>query len=476
MSIPPFAAHALRAGRELARRRAPELGIVAFAILLRLSMTLTYPITSGFDYPTHREYIQWIFQHSGLPRFDLNVATYHPPLYYVVAALALHAGIKNQHLGLVSIAAGCAWMILFWVALERYVSRRRLARVVALSLAAIFPSAIHLDGMLSNESLSTFFCLLAMVFIPETLTGGEDRRRLRAGLALGVALGLALLTKISVFAIIVAFAASVIIDLRWTRAGGSLGLRALALRTRPAVVAALVTATLAGWFFARNKVLYGKLAPTGYDGPAHVVVDGLRRVPYLDRRTIGYVAGFSFDIFAQPYYPSGSGSSPRFFSALLASTFVDNLNYGFAPRPRPGEIPLLRYSRPITAGAVELSSASVSGGAVVALATMIAWFAALRQVWRRRQAGMLALLLIPLCALLLQLHFAIEYPNDPTFPSKGSTCSSLRRFCTPSSGSRPLGCGIIAGPGRSQLSVLRRDWRSRPTRSTAGFHHCPQRC
>jgi hypothetical protein len=44
-------------------------------------------------------------------------------------------------------------LLLIWVALERWLPESRVARRVALALAAVLPSSAHLDGMITNETL-----------------------------------------------------------------------------------------------------------------------------------------------------------------------------------------------------------------------------------------------------------------------------------------------------------------------------------
>ena len=57
------------------------------------------------------------------------------------------------------------------------------------------------------------------------------------------------------------------------------------------------------------------------------------------------------------------------------------------------------------------------------MVTLIAWFVAVRALWRRREDGApdprFALLLAPLGALIGQLHFATKYPNDNFGPDQG---------------------------------------------------------
>jgi hypothetical protein len=405
----------------LARRR-PELAIFLFGVLLRLSLNRTFAVEAGYDYYTHHDYVKWIAAHGTLPRFDLNVATYHPPLYYWFSSLLLNAGFVDQSLGWISIVSGCLRLGVVWAGLELFLPSpgQRFARVVALALLAVFPADLHLDAMATNEALSTLFAAAALVLLPFVLgTERPPRARHAFGAALGLALGLGLLTKISTAALILAAGLAAAVGLVRAFLAGTRGLRPLYARVAPLATALAVTAAVSGWFFARNYHLYGMLAPTGYDGSAPKVVAEHLKSPFLDRRSIGYVAGFDAAILDEPYYPTASFPHPRFWSVLVASTFADYFNYGFGAA-QLDEPAVWRIYRPIRPTSFALSRWSVRGGALIALVAVAAWLWAARHVWRRREDGHLALLLVPLLAVLGQLAFAIRYPNDTYGPVKGA--------------------------------------------------------
>ena len=73
---------------------------------------------------------------------------------------------------------------------------------------------------------------------------------------------------------------------------------------------------------------------------------------------------------------------------------------------------------------VRLGAMSVMAGTLIALITVIAWFGAVRALWRRRDDGepdpRFALLLAALGAFLALVHFVTKYPNDTLGPLKGA--------------------------------------------------------
>ncbi len=407
--------------RTFARAHKLELGIVLVGVLLRVSMRFTYNVVCSYDWSAHIQTIDWWVAHDSIPRFDYNNTTYHPPLFYWLASRFLRAGASRQSLGLISIVAGCLRLGVVWWGLERYLTRSRCARVVALALLAIFPADIHLDGMVTNEGLSTLFSAFAIVLAPCVLSAeGAAARRHAFGAALGVALGLALMCKFSAVSIIFAIIVAAVVDLVGAIRGGARAPRILFARVAPLLTTSVLVVAIAGWFFVRNERLYGMAAPTGYDGPSRPVVAQALELPFLDRRTIGYIVGFDSAIFADPYYPQGSVPVPRFWTQVVATTFSDYFSACFAEAPAKNAGPrIVRNFRAISGASFVASRISVAGGVVLAIAVVVAWLLAFRVVWRRRDTPTLMLLLTPAFALLGQLTFSIRYPNDTFGPVKG---------------------------------------------------------
>ncbi len=72
----------LRAIGRFARRHIPELIVVAFGLGLRISLTKTFDVTLGYDYPTHLQFVQYIREHWRIPPYNHDFSTYNPSLYY----------------------------------------------------------------------------------------------------------------------------------------------------------------------------------------------------------------------------------------------------------------------------------------------------------------------------------------------------------------------------------------------------------
>jgi 4-amino-4-deoxy-L-arabinose transferase-like glycosyltransferase len=392
--------------------RAPEVAVVAFGLLLRLSMAWAYDVSLGYDCFTHHQYVRYIVEHHALPPYNLNVEAYHPPLFYLLAALMEGIGFSWQATVAIAIASSAAQLLLLWWGLETYLRESRMARIVALAVASILPAAVHVAGMVSNEALNDAFCTGAIVLLPQVVAR-RGRAALLFAVAAGACLGLALLTKISGTMIVAAFLLSVTIALARRPAR-------VELRERLPAVATVLAVALAicGWHYTRHKVLYGRFVLTGYTqwedpDPGHYV-------PLLDRRPIGYVTNWSEDIYRDPYYPAASSPRPRFWPALVVTTFSDYFNFGYAPPPAAGTPAVTKNNKPLRASVVGLSRASVVGGTVLALACVVGWLIAMRHVWRRRDEARSIVVLVGLMATVGQLYFAVGYPYETMGPVKGA--------------------------------------------------------
>lgn len=400
----------------IAWSRLPELAILLVALGLRLSMAKTFKPQLGYDFVDHWGYIEWVATHGSIPPVGLNFGSYHTPLYYTLGALLRVLGLGPDGIRALSFVFAFARLLILWRALELFLPGAgwRTARRAALALAAVLPTAVHLDAMLSNEPLSTMLCLAAIVGMPRLLRGNASRR---AVIGTGVLCGLAVLVKISGFvlvgALVVAFGIMVYrrrFDRHQTFLRG----------VGPTVTVCALMAVMSGWFFVRNFVLYGHASPMSYDTIARSMQAPFEKVPYLDRRSLGFFVGGSKEIFADPYFPTATGSpSARFWPVLTASTFVDYYAYGFGPGPKPGEPGVERNGRALSTTTLRLSRVSMAGGAVIALITALSLLVCLRQLWRTGDER-IVLLLVPVLAIVGQIHFVTQFPDDNMGPIKGA--------------------------------------------------------
>jgi 4-amino-4-deoxy-L-arabinose transferase-like glycosyltransferase len=383
-----------------------ELAAVALGCILRLAMARTFDARLGYDVESHWKYIEWFKTHWTLPDMSWSRETYHPPLYYAFAALFAKAGVGWQGIERLSIALGCLRLGLFAVGLRLALREWPLARIFALALAAVMPASIHLDGMINCEGMLGFWSAAAMVLTLTTFAA-EGRKRLAWAGALGLALGLALLSKVSSLSLLGGVGLAALVEL--ARGGGL-------KRALPLAAVLAGAALVSGWYFAHNVSLYGKPFLAGYDGPEKRAIANVDKTPLLQRRSLGWLLGWTADIYRQPSWPSGYEPTPHIGPVLVASTFSDYYKYRFEPT-QPGSEGQTRTVP--TPAADALARASVAAGTLIAAATAAGFVALLIAAWRRRAYGGLALLAGSAWAVAGQIAFAWRWPIDWEGPVKG---------------------------------------------------------
>jgi hypothetical protein len=405
------------AARRWARAHLPELAALSAGILIRLSMALLYDARIGFDYNAHWPHIQYIATRHELPPLAFNATAPHPPLYHTIGAVLFSMGLGPGALGWLSALWGMLRLVLIWVALERWLPESRLARVVALALAAVLPASAHLDGMITNETLVMLMSSAVIVVAPAAITAARTGR-IAPMLGLGLLLGLALMSKVSASVLVISIAVAMLLEIVRARQP-STWWTALRARALPMFAGGLVLAAVAGPWFVRNQIRYGQVAPSAYEGAMKPNQAEFEKIPYLDRRPLGFFLGWNLPIYVRPIYHTGLKPEARFFPVLLATTFHDYYVFNYS-----GGGKYQAPTRSISGAGITLGCMSVMAGTPIALITVIAWAVVLRRLWRRRDDGepdpRFALLLAPLGALIGQLHFAIKYPNDNFGPIKGA--------------------------------------------------------
>jgi 4-amino-4-deoxy-L-arabinose transferase-like glycosyltransferase len=160
----------------------------------------------------------------------------HPPLWPVVLSIATQAGLETEtaHRVVTCVVGTGA------VAAIGFLGRRvggGVVGLVAAGLAAVHPVLVTADGSLMSESLYGLLVALALL---AALRLAERPTPLR-GLLLGVALGLAALTRTE--ALVLALGIGAVLAWRWRRAGRP----ARASLAPLAVVAAAIAVVVAPW-------------------------------------------------------------------------------------------------------------------------------------------------------------------------------------------------------------------------------------
>jgi hypothetical protein len=388
--------------------RTPELALFLLGVLLRASMSWTYPRGWAFDYSDHWDVVKFIGEHGRIPEVEELREAFHPPFFYVSSALWLKLGVTSTELVAESIGCGIARLGLIWAGLEIYLPHSRAARLSALALAAVLAASVHVDGMVHPEALNGLWTATAMFLAAAGLrrSGGA---RWRLAIAAGVVLGIGMLTKISASIIVVALGVTAATELLLRRGA----LRTRVFRILPWAAAFCMCVAICGWYYARNVRGYHKLFLTSFDLRfEHSLVAESDKTPYLYRRALGFFIGWDPAIFKFPYFPTAIRPNSQFWPVAVASTFVDYWNYTFSGLSRDQRSPMMALYWQLSPRILRASQFSVIGGTAIFLAVVSAWCATIGKVLRRHDFSSFFLLLVPLVTVASAMHFAVANPVD----------------------------------------------------------------
>jgi arylsulfatase A-like enzyme/tetratricopeptide (TPR) repeat protein len=319
-------------------RREPALwlfvSLVGVAVLMRLNNGIRYPALHGFDAYGHVTYIWHILRTGTVPLASEGWGRFHPPLYYWICAgiwSLLRAIDPREVLKVIGVTFGLASLGSAWVsyALARgYFRDERVAAYLASLFVLFLPVQIYIAPMLGNEVFNTVLCSLALYFMVRTL----QTETLGTTIALGVTLGLALLTKTTAIAYV---PAAGLVIVAWGLHTG----RWRAAFTRLVVIGVL-TLTIAGWFYARNVAVYGSPFQMSRD---YFVTHRIEATIAKGQRGIAAYTTLDSRIFTDPTYHQGPVLD-SVWTGAYATTWFDAHGGWFLPPP-PSSLAIRRIGR-----------------------------------------------------------------------------------------------------------------------------------
>ena len=320
--------------RGLWRGHGPIMLILAAFVVLGLIYSQSTPLLEGPDEMWHYPYVKHLADGKGLPRQAIGEKSeYHqPPLYYAVLALftfpidtedlggltvrnpywgyearAATADNKNilvhteqesrPYRGAVLAIRLARWLSVLMAAftvlgtyllgLEVFPGRRHLAWGAA-ALVAFTPQFLYLSGTVNNDNLIAPLCTWAIWLLAGLLRDRASPTRL---VALGLLIGLALITKWTALALL-PLAALVLLYRAWRS-------RSWALLVREGALVFGLAVLLSGWSFVRSQALYGD--PLGIGTKMEIFPPRSPRPTWLDlikeipRKEISYWACFGWE-------------------------------------------------------------------------------------------------------------------------------------------------------------------------------------
>jgi len=319
--------------------------VVAIVVLMlgaavRLHNGLHYPVLASYDGFAHFTYVWYLAATGHVPLPTAGWEFFQPPLYYAAMAVLWTAlvgvdPVTRLHAGVTIVAlAGLVHAAVVWDVVRRRAPDDRRLQLVALAFMVFVPVQLYSAAFLGNEGLTAVLCSLAFWMLLAVLRRPTWPRNV----ALGVLLGLALLTKITALAVV----AGALITLGAKSLGG--------VRpevTRRHLVAVLATLVLvAGWYYARNVEHYGTpFVMSRRELMLRLVEDSHPQA----RRSVAEYVLFDPMIFRRPMWPRGMAGvddpagwsralHDSVWTGLYANTWFDGFGGWVVPRITDSEV------------------------------------------------------------------------------------------------------------------------------------------
>ncbi|MBI4603626.1 MAG: hypothetical protein HY721_16865, partial [Planctomycetes bacterium] len=293
---------------------------------------LKVPDHVGFDAFAHLDYIRHVAERRSIPLATEGWQMFQSPLYYLLSA-PLHSlfaalfepATAARLLRVVPLAAGAAQVELCHRALRLAFPARPDLRILGTLAGGLLPMNLYGSQAVGNEPLAAALSGLALVLALAVLRA-ERAPGARLLAALGLALGLALLAKVTALLLVpVVLGAVGWRARRDAREGASAG---SGLR-RGAASAALVlgvAALASGWYYGRNWIALGKPFFGGWDPERGIVwwQDPAWRTP-------GDILRFG-ECLARPVFAAAAGFWDGLYSTLWADGYLSSV-ISFEHRP-----------------------------------------------------------------------------------------------------------------------------------------------
>src|SRR5260221_3761450 len=231
--------------------------LIAAWIVLAANNILKIPTGYGFDLIDHLEYVQYVARRGHLPLANEGWEMYQAPLYYVLTALLqrgldLLVGVPiEKWLRLIPLVCGALQVELAYRTMRYAYSEREDFQCVGIWIAGLLPANLYISQVVGNEPLGAATAAIVALLCVRTLCRPSPVRPMRDAAWIGLALGIALLSKMTAVVWIPLVGAAIV--------GSALAngqkLRIAAARSG---IAWTIAAMVSGWYYVRNWIELGK--------------------------------------------------------------------------------------------------------------------------------------------------------------------------------------------------------------------------
>jgi hypothetical protein len=398
--------------------------LTALGLFLRVEHALTFDGPArGSDYAVYLEGVRWTIEHKRAFFFDPSVnyqARYQPPLWFAISGVILHFTNSERAIASLAVLGFLVRQLLLYKFCRRS-GPLGWSSAAALSLHAVLPLGVMLDGKVNSEGFHSTVYTLAIY-----LLWRMERRATRGipygtALAFGLVTGAALLTKATsavtmvTAALVLAFHA-----VRMIRARG-LGTTFRRLLA-PAMFSGLVFFCVVSWWVVPNLARFGHPFPHPWDleGPDR---HSELMEPRTYRRPLGWTLPFEWKPYLEfPVLRTPENPKPNFWANIVTGTWTDLYNRGFCRMAGPGTDYVWGGERGFMGGrgpdwnvsdrCIALFQKILPIGMCLSLAIVLS---TLRVAWLHLRTGSRGSLVLSLSACLgtfFVFLFALTYPFD----------------------------------------------------------------
>jgi hypothetical protein len=240
-----------------------RLLLIAAWLLMSINNIFKLPLYVGFDVANHLDYIKYVASAWTIPLASEGGQMFQAPLYYIVStALAKFLVIffepktSLQLLRCVPLFCGLIQIELCYRVLKMVFPKQAGLQCLGLLLGALLPMNIYMSQYLGNEPLAACLSALTLVLVIQQFHHPQSVMSWRHQSLIGLALGLALLSKMTAFLLVPLVLAAQCYSARQFK---------LSLIARSLIIILLVAFLVAGWFYIRNWLLLGKPFVGGWD-------------------------------------------------------------------------------------------------------------------------------------------------------------------------------------------------------------------